>query len=336
MWNRYHMSFRGDEKMPTIRDVAKEAGVSSSTVSRYLNKNGYVSEEAKKSIHAAIELLRYRPNEMARSLATKKSQMVALLVPDITNPFFTELAKEIEEQAYQYGFTMILCNIGNEHEKEKQIIEQLQQQYIAGLFIATKQIEASYYEKLQIPMVAVDRVLSEKIPTIKTDHFLGGQIACQHLMACGVENVLCIRASSEEDVANERIAGFYSCAQTLQIEEVISAYEVEATKILVLEKLQNRTYEAIFASSDAMAIGTLKAIQQMNLRIPEDIQLIGYDGIRMTEWTTPTITTIAQQITQIGQRAVRCLWKQMQNEDILERHQLVAPILIKRNSTKGE
>lgn len=74
----------------------------------------------------------------------------------------------------------------------------------------------------------------------------------------------------------------------------------------------------------------------MNLRIPEKIQLIGYDGIRMTEWTTPTITTIAQQITQIGQRAVRCLWKQMQNEDTLERHQLVAPILIKRNSTKGE
>lgn len=138
------------------------------------------------------------------------------------------------------------------------------------------------------------------------------------------------------NIGNERIAGFYSCAQTLQIEEVISAYEVEATKILVLEKLQNRTYEAIFASSDAMAIGTLKAIQQMNLRIPEDIQLIGYDGIRMTEWTTPTITTVAQQITQIGQRAVRCLWKQMQNEDILERHQLVAPILIKRNSTKGE
>lgn len=138
------------------------------------------------------------------------------------------------------------------------------------------------------------------------------------------------------NIGNERIAGFYSCAQTLQTDEVISTYEVEATKILVLEKLQNRTYEAIFASSDAMAIGTLKVMQQMNLRIPEDIQLIGYDGIRMTEWTTPTITTVAQQITQIGQRAVRCLWKQMQNEDILERHQLVAPILIKRNSTKGE
>lgn len=138
------------------------------------------------------------------------------------------------------------------------------------------------------------------------------------------------------NIGNERIAGFYSCAQTLQTDEVISTYEVEVVKNSVVEKLQNRTYKAIFASSDAMAVGALKAIQQMNLRIPEDIQLIGYDGIRMTEWTTPTITTIAQQITQIGQRAVRCLWKQMQNEDTLERHQLVAPILIKRNSTKGE
>lgn len=330
------MSFRGDEKMPTIRDVAKEAGVSSSTVSRYLNKNGYVSEDAKKSIHMAIELLHYRPNEMARSLATKKSQMVALLVPDITNPFFTELAKAIEEQCYRYGLSMILCNIGNEHEKEKQIIEQLQQQYIAGLFIATKQIEASYYEKLQMPIVAVDRVLSDKIPTIKTDHFLGGKLACQHLTTYGVKNVLCIRESSEDDVANERMAGFYSCAQTLQIEEVISPYEVEATKSLIFEKLQSRTYESVFASSDAMAVGALKAIQQLNLSIPEDIQLIGYDGIRMTEWTTPTITTVAQQITQIGQRAVHCLWKQMQNESIPEYQQLVAPILIKRNSTKGE
>ena len=88
MRNRYHISFKGNEKIPTIRNMAKEAGVSSTLVSRYLNKNGHVSEEAKKSIHTAIELLHYRPNEIARSLATKKSQLVVLLVPDITNPFF--------------------------------------------------------------------------------------------------------------------------------------------------------------------------------------------------------------------------------------------------------
>lgn len=138
------------------------------------------------------------------------------------------------------------------------------------------------------------------------------------------------------NIGNERIAGFYSCAQTLQTDEVISTYKVEVVKNSVFEKLQNRTYKAIFSSSDVIAVSALKAIQQMNLRIPEKIQLIGYDGIRMTEWTTPTITTIAQQIAQNGQRAVRCLWKQMQNEDILERHQLIVLILIKRNSTKGE
>lgn len=138
------------------------------------------------------------------------------------------------------------------------------------------------------------------------------------------------------NIGNERLAGFYSCAQTLQTDEVISTYKVEVVKNSVFEKLQNRTYKAIFSSSDVIAVSALKAIQQMNLRIPEKIQLIGYDGIRMTEWTTPTITTIAQQIAQNGQRAVRCLWKQMQNEDILERHQLIVLILIKRNSTKGE
>ncbi len=138
------------------------------------------------------------------------------------------------------------------------------------------------------------------------------------------------------NIGNERIAGFYSCAQTLQTDEVISTYKVEVVKNSVFEKLQNRTYKAIFSSSDVIAVSALKAIQQMNLRIPEKIQFIGYDGIRMTEWTTPTITTIAQQIAQNGQRAVRCLWKQMQNEDILERHQLIVLILIKRNSTKGE
>lgn len=322
--------------MPTIRDVAKEAGVSSSTVSRYLNQNGYVSEEAKKSINAAIELLHYRPNEMARSLATKKSQMIALLVPDITNPFFTELAKAIEDQAYQYGLTMILCNVGNEGEKEQQLIEQLQQQYIAGLLIATKRIEPTYYEHLDVPIVAVDRILSKEIATVKTNHFKGGQMACTHLKESGVKTVLCVRGTFEDDVANERMAGFHHEAQTLQVDEIISLYSVPSAERAVMKKLQLHTYEAVFASSDAMAVGALKAIQQLQLRIPEDIQLIGYDGIRMTEWTTPTITTIAQQIEQIGQQAVHCLWKQMQNEDIQGNQQLVAPILIKRQSTKGE
>ncbi|MFD2869190.1 MULTISPECIES: LacI family DNA-binding transcriptional regulator [Kurthia] len=323
--------------LATIRDVAKEAGVSVATVSRHLNNKGYVSNDAKQIIEKAITTLNYAPNQLARSLTTKQTNLLGLLVPDITNPFFPELARAVERTAYEHGYTVVLCNAGETSEKEKHYIRSLQQNYAAGFIVTTNHIEADFYKKLDVPIVALDRNLSEAIPTVTSDNVLGGQLVANYLVEQNVKRILCVRGPLDIDVANDRMRGFEEIMKqhpTIQYDTIVSPFDFESAKKVTLQQLQHtRDYDAVFASSDASAIGVMKAAESLGIHIPKDVSLVGYDGINIGTLLSPELTTIAQPISLMGERATELLIALIEGQKMTAKRVVFPPKLVVRNST---
>lgn len=323
--------------LATIRDVAKEAGVSVATVSRHLNNKGYVSNDAKQIIEKAIATLNYAPNQLARSLTTKQTNLLGLFVPDITNPFFPELARAVERTAYEHGYTVVLCNAGETSEKEKHYIRSLQQNYAAGFIVTTNHIEADFYKKLDVPIVALDRNLSEAIPTVTSDNVLGGQLVANYLVEQNVKRILCVRGPLDIDVANDRMRGFEEIMKqhpTIQYDTIVSPFDFEAAKKVTLQQLQHtRDYDAVFASSDASAIGVMKAAESLGIHIPQDVSLVGYDGINIGTLLSPELTTVAQPISLMGERATELLIALIEGQKMTAKRVVFPPKLVVRNST---
>ena len=207
--------------MANIRDVAKKAGVSVATVSRYLNNKGYISEEAKRVIARAVEELNYEPSMIARSLSTKQSTFIGLIVPDIVNPFFPELARAIEDVALAYGYTVILCNSDEKLEKEIHYIKTLQQKYVAGFIVATSHREAEHYTDLDVPIVALDRRIHSSIPYVSSDNREGARIGTEHLLEGGCRHILCMRGPAGLDPADNRFEGFNDAVAGKNIETYV-------------------------------------------------------------------------------------------------------------------
>lgn len=323
--------------MATIRDVAKEAGVSVATVSRHLNNKGYVSNDAKQTIEKAIATLNYAPNQLARSLTTKQTNLLGLLVPDITNPFFPELARAVERTAYEHGYTVVLCNAGETSEKEKHYIRSLQQNYAAGFIVTTNHIEADFYKKLDVPIVALDRNLSDAIPTVTSDNLLGGQLVANYLVEQNVKRILCVRGPLDIDVANDRMRGFEEMMKqhpTIQYDTIVSPFDFESAKKVTLQQLQHtHDYDAVFASSDASAIGVMKAAESLGIHIPKDVLLVGYDGINIGTLLSPELTTVAQPISLMGERATELLIALIEGQKMTAKRVVFPPKLVVRNST---
>ncbi len=324
--------------MVTIKDVGKHAGVSVATVSRYLNGKGYVSGEAKQVIEKAIKELDYKPNQLARSLSTKKTDIIGLLVPDITNPFFPELARAVEDTAFANGYTVVLCNSGEQKEKEIHYIESLQQKYAAGFIVTTNQLEANYYRNIDLPIVALDRRLDPSIPTVTTNNVDGAKTATEYLIARGCKHILCMRGPVGLDVAEDRMIGFTETLKhypNIQSDVIISQFEFEEAEQKAFEFLQTHwSVDGIFAASDASAIGAMKAAQSLGIHIPGDLQLIGFDGISIGKLLTPELTTVAQDIYNLGTVATKLLIQKIENQPIENNLIELPTTLVVRSSTK--
>ncbi|QHJ72162.1 LacI family DNA-binding transcriptional regulator [Planococcus halotolerans] len=324
--------------MTTIRDVAKKAGVSVATVSRFLNGNGYVSQEAATAVKAAVEELNYELNTVARSLTTKKSNLIGLILPDITNPFFPELARAVEDVALTYGYTVVLCNSDEDPKKEKNYIETLKKKYIAGFIVTSNQLDAPHYANLKLPVVALDRVINERIPTVVSNNRQGGFMGAQALVDRGSKNLLFLRGPEEFGSANDRYIGFGEAMEknSVTYETVFCPFHfAEAEKIVEQYLHDNKDIDGIFASSDVQAAGALKAAHNLGLAVPKDLQIIGFDGISMGEMLTPALTTIAQDIYKMGAIAARVLIKQIEGQPIENFMNEIPVNLVVRGTTKG-
>ncbi|BDG45179.1 LacI family transcriptional regulator [Parageobacillus caldoxylosilyticus] len=327
--------------MATIRDVAKLAGVSVATVSRVLNQNGYVNEETEKRVRQAMKELNYKPSEVARALFKKTSKTIGLIVPDITNPFFPELVRAVEDVMNIYDYTVILCNSDEKTEKEKEYMEVLKQKYVDGIILTTNQLELEEVSEWDIPIVVLDRPLNHDYPSVIADNYGGARLATKHLYDIGCRKIAHIQGPLHVVNAMERFRGYRDEMMALGLWDerlvILGNYQLKQAKEAVIEALNKYDIDGIFAGNDAMAVGALKAVQQLGLRVPDDIAIIGYDGIPLTEMTTPELSTISQPIYEMGAIAARILIKQIEGKPLEKLHYVLPIELVVRQSTrKGE
>ncbi|MCH4826043.1 MAG: LacI family DNA-binding transcriptional regulator [Planococcus sp. (in: firmicutes)] len=324
--------------MTTIKDVAKKAGVSVATVSRFLNDSGYVSAEAAKAVTAAVEELKYELNPIARSLNTKKSNLIGLILPDITNPFFPELARAVEDVALTYGYTVVLCNSDENPEKEKNYIETLKKKYIAGFIVTSNQLDAPHYANANVPIVALDRAINEKIPTVSSNNKEGAIMGTNALLERGCQHILFLRGPAELNPANDRYEGFMEAIQQSNAKyQVVTCpfHFAESQKIVEQVLKENPKIDGIFASSDVSAAGALKAASLVGTHVPNELQIIGFDGVAMGEMLSPGLTTVAQDVYKMGAIATRVLIKRIENKPIEQNFYEVPVKLIVRGTTRS-
>ncbi|SMO90047.1 LacI family DNA-binding transcriptional regulator [Melghirimyces algeriensis] len=329
--------------MATIRDVAQRAGVSVATVSRVLNQNGYVNQDTEARVMKVIKELDYRPNTVARSLANRKTGTIALILPTIMNPFFSELSRAVEDSARSRGFTVIFCNSDDLDTREQTYIDVLRQKYIDGIIFASSSLgeeDLAVINENGIPLVVLDRALREgNCSVIRSKNAEGARKAVHHLLATGCRKVAHIAGPQELITAQERLRGYRDVVKDLDwFEESLilpGQFSITGGKGAVQALVEaHPDVDGIFAGNDLMAIGALKALHRMGIKVPEEVSLCGFDGIGATEWTEPELTTVAQLIYEMGARAALHLIDRVQGyTDQVEDLELDVH-LIERGSTR--
>ena len=327
--------------MASIREVAKRAGVSPATVSRVINGTARVDEEKRERVEKAIEETGFRPNELARALYRKSSKIIGVIVPDIENPFFSELAKAIEKEAYEQEYRILLCNSDDQKEKELANLQMLAQLQADGVILMTNTGEKSQsYEAVSMPIVFVDRRLDEMGHTsvIEADHYAGGKLAAEYLIACGCRKITCIRGPQELSSGKKRYEGYREVCRQYSMKErfVDSTYKYEDGAKAAEEVL--RRYpdtDGIIACNDMTAVSVYKVLQKRGYRVPDDIQIIGFDGVKFGRFLTPELTTVAQPIKEMGKCAVQMILGTVK-ELPRDREMKFPVMLIKGETTKNK
>lgn len=327
----------------TIKDVAKRAGVSQATVSRVMNNYNYVNEKTKKKVLEAIEELNYKPNQVARNFALQKTGTIGLIVPDITNPFYSEIAKSITNRAKLFDYNVILCNNDNKKENQEFYIDFLQQKGVDGIIFASVSVKDELAEKLvkaEYPCVFCNRRLRlKKANFVTSDNKKGAEMVVNHLVERGHTRIGFISGPGEFSTAKERLDGFCETINRYGIsseEDLIkqgpfdkdSAFE----RTLALLNLA-KPPSAIFVSNDVMALASMEAIIEKGYSIPEDVALVGYDDIDISGHININLTTVAQQKEKMGEIAVNNLMGIIGQKKMKPYHTYLEPKLIIRKTT---
>lgn len=327
--------------MATIREVAQLAGVSPATVSRVMNGTAKVDEEKKKRVEAAIRETGFIPNKLARALFKNSSGLIGLIVPNIDNPFFNEIAKAIEEEAYNKGLHIVLCSSGNNTQKEADNIQMLEQMKADGIILITNGNHTGrMIEKCSLPVIVVDRHITDcgEIAHIEADHYQGGKLAAEFLVKCGCRSIVCLRGPQEFTSGRLRYQGYCDVCRENGIPEryVDTRYSFESGIKAAYEMLERfPETDGIVAANDMVAISSYKVLRSKGIRVPEDIQIVGFDDIRFSSLVSPAVTTIHQPITEMGKRAVEIIFRYAEGSEYSEKN-VFDVYLVERETTMRE
>ncbi|MGG4146247.1 LacI family DNA-binding transcriptional regulator [Paenibacillus algorifonticola] len=321
--------------MSSIKDVAILAGVAVGTVSRVINKSGAVKPATRRKVEEAIQELNYVPNEIARNFKMRKSKMVALMLPSIWHPFFSELAYYIEDELDLGGYKLMLCNSGGKPEKELYYLEMLQQNKVAGIVgITYNDIENNVSN--DIPIVSIDRHFNKKITCVTSDNYEGGRLALRELVKAGARKPAFIGSvtSVYSETMNRR-EGFIQEAKTMGVEYVV--YEkpdpVEDDDAYFDELLkEHHDVDGIFAITDIFAAKYIERAGRQGIRVPEDVKVIGYDGIQDHPYFHPLLSTIRQPVEEMARMTIRLLYEKIEGKD-LERQVYRLPVTFRQGET---
>jgi LacI family transcriptional regulator, sucrose operon repressor len=300
---------------PNIHDVARIAGVSPTTVSRVLNNRGYISEKTKEKVYKAMEEINYFPNDLARSLFHKRTNLIGLIIPNSSNPFFGELAFHIESICSSLGYKLLLCNSLNRIDKEEKYLEMLIRNQVDGVIAVTYNRGILNYDKQNLPVVAIDHYLSKTIPVVGSDNYAGGKKATEFLIMKGCQHIIHINGPIElETPANLRRKAYEDVMK--EHGRLPITYEIPAHKSNqeVISKLfdEHPDVEGIFASDDLIAASVIAESKKRGKEIPTQLKVVGYDGTETVQALLPELTTIQQPIDLIAKTAINILLKEIE------------------------
>ncbi|APC41910.1 LacI family DNA-binding transcriptional regulator [Clostridium estertheticum] len=328
----------------TMKDIAEKVGVSKTTVSLVINKKAdNISEETKNKIYEVIEETGYIPNNVARGLKTKKSGSIAIIMPDILNPFFSELSRAIEDFANKLGYNVFLCNSDNNANKEKRYVKLLISKLIDGIILIPGQESedsANLLKLNDIPFVFVDRYIKgyEDYPGVYFDNKQGIQCGVEYLYGKNKRNIVFVTGPKKMTIYKERIDGYKESMTKYGIYNKSLIFEstftleggMEVTNHIIDEC---KSVDAIFYSNDVMAIGGMKTLKRRGYKIPEDIVIMGFDGITLSKMIEPELTTIQQPIYSMGEQACRLIIDIIKGESIDNLKIHFPPRIIVRGTT---
>ncbi|MFV0574131.1 MAG: substrate-binding domain-containing protein [Vibrio sp.] len=331
--------------MATIKDVARIAGVSTTTVSHVINKTRFVAEATQEKVMAAVKELNYAPSAVARSLKCNTTSTIGMLVTQSTNPFFAEVVDGVESYCYRKGYTLILCNTGGRSDKQRDYIRMLAGKRVDGLLVMCSDLDEELREMLDahadIPKVVMDwGPETSKADKIIDNSEEGGYLATRYLLDKGHKDIACLTGHFEKVACQERILG---CKRALAEEGLTLPEEwliegnfecdtavIAADKILAMDKKPT----AVFCFNDIMALGLMSRLQEKGMKIPEDISVIGYDNIDISPYFSPPLTTIHQPKRRLGKNAVEILLERIKNKHHAKQEFTMYPEICERLSVK--
>ena len=331
--------------MTTIRDVAKRAGVSISTVSRTVNGGVFVEEGTRVKVLDAIEELGYQPNYLAKGLKVGKTNAICLLIPSIRNYSINILARGVEDASRRNGFTLILCNTDEDKDIEQIYIEKMLSNWVDGIVYCTATRHSDvleFLDKNNYPVVLALREYTEKFDTFCVDNFKGGYIATKYLIEKGFERIGILSGRLDLDLYSDRLKGYQKALEDHGIpfreNYVISAKECEKVNIRFTPKINalmegKEKPDSFFATGDLIAINAINELRKIGISVPEDLSIIGFDDIDISPLNYPALTTVSQPLYEIGLKATERLIKRIRNVENVEPETVrFEPLIIKRES----
>lgn len=303
--------------MVNIKEVADLAKVSTTTVSHVINNTRYVSDELVERVNKAMEELNYHPNSLARGLRSGKTKTIGLVIPDISNQFFAEISRKIEDKGFEYDYSVILCDTDDDVEKENRYIDVLIAKQVDGIIFISAGGDSVNLNKIidmDISIVVIDRDIQlAKTDIVLVDNSVGGYEATGYLIELGHRRIACITGSSPTTPSAQRVAGYKKALQKNGIALdpcliVPGDYHFNSGYKAMQELLSlSDPPTAVFACNDMMALGAIQAANEKGMKIPEDISVIGFDNIPFSQTVFPTLTTVAQPINDMAELAVDLL-----------------------------
>lgn len=329
--------------MVRISDVAKMANVSTATVSRVLSNSGNVKKETAEKVLEAIKKLNYQPNLLARQLRRLETKTVLVVVPDITNTFFSKILRGIEQVAIENDYEVLLGDTGNSLEREKGYLDILRQKKADGMILLTARLESHLLEEIsrEFPVVlACEYLEGSDIPTVSIDNISSARKATEYLISLGHKRIGFLSGPMDVILSRDRLKGFKQgmmqhdiAIEPNLIQEGDFSFESGfnlMTKLLALTEPPT----AVFASSDEMAIGAIKAIKAKGLKVPDDISIVGFDDIKFASIFEPALTTVSQPMFEIGQKAMELLIKLIQKDKLEKSQYILEDQLVIRETCK--
>lgn len=324
--------------MANLRDVAQRAHVGIGTVSRALNGTGYVSDETKRKIEKAVEELSYTPNELARNLFRNRTGIIGVVIPDLEHPFFAKFARYVEVELYKLGYKTMICNTIGISSREKEYIDMLERNIVDGIITGAHSLSDEGYLKINKPIVSLDRNLGPTIPLVHSDHVMGGRLAAETLLEAGCKNVVQFGGAFNVNTpSNDRHVEF---------ERIMTKNGVKVTTVeMAWNELNYEYYHNImgkhmdeYQEADGIFMADIGAVYYLNfalsrgIRVPEDLKIIGYDAMDITQMVTPCLTAVKQDVEQLAIHCVKTIMDLIEGKTDIDYNQ-VLEVTLQRGGT---